>query len=218
MNVTIVSCLYGTGYERFITGWAQSIEGLNTQPDEVIVGVDRTAFERGQHIPRALAVRNHCDWRHPQAFHLQKAIERAETEWVWILDMDDFALPDALDGLEDIDADVMVVGYQRSDGVTYIPPQLTAVEYLLGGSNPFPAGSIIRRESFLKVGGFPDVAFQDYGLWRRMATAWMRFQASHRAHYVYRLHEHSRTSTELLPDRRRAHLRELQNSEAAHVG
>jgi hypothetical protein len=76
---------------------------------------------------------------------LHDAIMAATSEWVWILDIDDLALPDALDGLDKVDGDVWQMGYQTDDGhgnvSGYEPPQLTAEEYLDQRGNPFTAGS-----------------------------------------------------------------------------
>lgn len=213
---TIVSCLYGNAYNRFVNQWAASIAQLNTKPADIIVATDRTVAERGYHISHAQAVINECTWRHPQAFHLQQAIEAAQTEWVWILDMDDQALPDALDGIDQVQADVWQMGYERSDGHVHIPPQLTAAEYLTEKGNHFTACSAIRTDAFRDAGGFPDVAFQDFGLWRRLALIGASFQSSGRAHYRYNLHENTRTVLELVPDMREQHMAEMIVSEAAN--
>ena len=144
-----------------------AVEALHPVPDEVIVG---GPIRLGQ-----------CSWRHPQAFYLQKAIEHADTDWVVISDIDDLLYPDALAGLEDVAADVWQMGFDD-----YVVPQLTAEEYLRLEGNPFVGSSAIRVSSFHAVGGFHDIAFQDWGLWRRMARAGMTFESSGRAHFRYR--------------------------------
>ena len=121
------------------------------------------------------------------------------------------------DGIEDVESDAWILGYHRQNGEYYTAPQLTASEYLEQPGNPFPACSAIRRDSYLRAGGFPDVAFQDYGLWRRMAHVGMTFQASTRAHYRYSLHSGARSNVELLDDRRAAHMAEMRESEVTLV-
>lgn len=207
MSVTVVSCVYGSrGYERFVPRWHAALGVLRRWPDEIIVATDRShgLWE----FARELVAQ--CSWLHPQAFYLQQAVEAAETEWVWIVDMDDLVLPDGLDGLEQVDADVWQMGYRISDGDKHIAPQLTGAEYLALESNPFAAGSAFRTDAFHKCGGFPDAAFQDWGLWRRMAQHGATFLASDRAHYRYIRHEKTRSAVELTSDLRGDHIEEMR--------
>jgi hypothetical protein len=202
--VTVVSCLYGDrGYDRFIGEWQASLRGLTVKPAAAIVFADRH-YE----IPDAYVFVTGCRWKHPQAYYQNKAVSLALTEWVWILDIDDTALPDALEGIEDVPADVWLMGYER-EGVTYTSPQMTAAEYLNLNGNPFGGASAIRVEAFRRAGGFPDVAFQDWALWRRLAGIGATFQASDRAHYRYNRHSQTRTAVELLPELRTEHLEEM---------
>lgn len=209
--VTIVTCVYGNRrYARFVQRWSRAITKLTTQPEAVIISTD-------QPIPAdhgfADILHTENQWRHPQAYHLQNAISAARSDWVWILDIDDTALPDALDGIAHVEADVWQMGYQRSDGEVHIPPQLTASEYLVAEGNPFTGASAIYREAFKDCGGFPDVAFQDFGLWRRLALIGGTFLSSGRAHYKYNLHPDTRTELELVPDRRAEFMAEMVDSE-----
>lgn len=214
MSVTVVSCVYGErGYERFIDGWAASITALNRRPDHVIVGCDGTyglpAFVR--------AIVKPCPWLHPQAFYLQEAIHAASTEWVWILDIDDRAMPDALDGIDEVAADVWAMGYRRSDGELYVPPALSAEKVLASPRNMIPAGSAIRIDAFRRCGGFRDVAFQDWSLWRILASNGATFQTSGRIHYRYRRHAATRSTVELTTDRRPGHLAEMMANELVNA-
>lgn len=202
--VTIVSCLYGETHDRFVGDWLDSVRSLETKPAEVIVAADH--INQRLVYPEIYAfATDYCDWRYPQAFYLNQAILAANTEWVWILDIDDAALPDALDGIDAVDADVWQMGYIRSsDAETHIPPAKPDPK-----RNLFTAGSAIRRDAFEEVGGFRDVAFQDWDLWCRMLLLERRFESSGRAHYLYRIHEHSRTNVELGEKNRAAHIEEM---------
>lgn len=205
MSVSVISCLYGDrGYDRFLSEWEYSLKELNVRPNEIIVAADRLYPIRSAHVFVSDSL-----WKHPQAYFLQWAAHLTQTEWIWILDMDDLALPDALDGLEDVTADVWQMGYERSDGEVYCPPQINGDEYRAMPGNPFTAGSAIRRSTFMRAGGFPDAAFQDWGLWRRLARIGATFEASGRAHYRYRLHERTRTALELTVDKRDTYIEEM---------
>lgn len=209
MSVTVVSCVYGDrGYERFLSEWDYAIRHLDPRPDSAIVISDRAQTLKGAHV----LVAPSCRWQHPQAYYLQLAVERARTDWVWIVDIDDQALPDALEGLEAVTADVWAVGY-ISEGETYVPPAWTAQEIAGSSRNVIPAGSMIRTEAFQRAGGFPDAAFQDWGLWRRLARSGATFESSTRPHYRYNRHATTRTAVELVPERRGHHLAEMFKTE-----
>lgn len=189
MTVTIISCLYGTTHTEFLPRWLEATDRI--PHDARIVATDR--------IP--------CSWRYPQAFYLNWAAYAAQTEWVWISDIDDLPLPDALDGLDEVDADVWLTGFGHPI------PRLTNAEYLASPENVYPGSSAFRTETFRGVGGFPDIAFQDWGLWRRLARAGATFEPSERAHFHYTQHAASRTLTDITHDRREAHLAELYADE-----
>ena len=207
--VTVVSSVYGDrNYHSFVPRWFKAIRNLENPPAEIIIGTDRPTYES------AVEVVSENRWTYPQAFHLQDAISHASTEWVWICDIDDLAMPDALNGIEDVTEDVWQMGYVRQpDELYYVPPQLAAAEVLASEKNRFVAGSAFRRDAFEEVGGFPDVAFQDWGLWRRMALHGMRFKSSGRAHFYYNRHLATRGATELTMDRRVAQTAEMMESE-----
>lgn len=193
--VTVVSCVYGE-YQRFIPGWEAAVRALDPAPEAVIVATGGN--------PR---------WKHPQAQYLLEAFLRVETEWTWIHDIDDLAFPDALQGIDEVAADVWQMGFENSEGERYVVPHLTNEEFLALDQCPYVAGSAIRTDSFFAAGGFQDIAFQDWGLWRRVALAGMNFQTSGRTHFRYMRHPKTRSVTELTPDRRAANIAEMMETE-----
>lgn len=212
VSVTVVSCVYGNAYDHFIAEWAESVATLSPRPDEVIVASDRDRL-----IPHARVVVSDCPWQHPQAWHLREAIEYASSDWIWQLDIDDRAMPDALDGLDDVAAAVWQMGFLRSDGEVYCPPDITGDEFLASERNVFTAGSAFRTTWFWRAGGFADVALQDWLLWRRMAKAGAWFRSSGRTHYYYQRHEGTRGATELGMEHRAEHLAEMLLAETEGV-
>lgn len=198
MSVTVVSCVYGDRFPHFIPRWQLFVNALTPAADAVIVASDRVHDIKGAEV-----VVSDCPWKHPQAWYLNQAIEAAETDWVWIVDIDDCAMSDGLRGLEDVEADVWQVGYRRSDGEVYIP-KIASHCYVEG--NLCVAGSMIRKDAFP---GFSDVAFQDWNLWTQLVIAGADFAYSDRAHYHYMRHPHTRSETELTPETRDAHIQEM---------
>lgn len=208
MSVAVVSCLYGDTFSRFAREWAEHIHALDPAADEVIVASDRDRL-----IPGSKVVVSDCPWRYPQAWYLKEAICFAASDWVWICDIDDRAMPDALKDLDDIDADVWQMGFHRSDGETYLPPPMNGWEFIQSDRNVFTAGSAFRVTAFWRAGGMADVALQDWSLWRRLALSGARFASSSRPHYWYQRHNETRGATELTLDRRPEHLEEMFRAE-----
>lgn len=209
MTVTVVTCVYGTQYGEFIDRWADSVEHLQPAPDHVIVASDSPYT-----IPCAETLM--ADYEgHPQAFYQQLAVTHADTDWVWPLDIDDLAIPNALRGLDKVKADVWQMGFDRSDGEMYLPPQLTNRAYLAQSANVYVGSSAIRCDAFHAAGGIPDIALQDWGLWRRMARNGAKFESSGRVHFRYMRHPLTRGENELTTADRPEHLAEMMEAERA---
>jgi hypothetical protein len=213
MTVTVVSCVYGD-YPRFSGRWARAVGGLDPAPDAVVVASDTNLD-----IDGAWTIKSVCDWKHPQAYYLQLAITRATTDWVWIVDIDDIPYKDGLDGLEELAdwVDVWQMGFDRSDGETYVPPALSPDEFLASDRNVYVGTSAIRTDIFHDCGGYPDVALQDWGLWRRLARHRAIVESSGRTHFRYVRHPDTRGENELTVDVRPDHLAEMMEAELAHA-
>ncbi len=212
MTVTVVSCVYGSGFEDFIDRWAAAIAALEPKPDAVIVASDRSYY-----VPGAETIEAECDGTYPQAFYQQLAVDSTDTDWVWLLDIDDLAIPNALRGLDAVKADVWQMGFDRSDGEVYVPPLLSNDEYLASKRNVYVGGSCVRTDALLEVGGIPDVALQDWALWRRLARAGAKIVPSARVHFRYMRHDLTRGETELVLERRQQHLVEMMEAELAYA-
>lgn len=185
LDVTVISCLYGQTHDLFLDEWLEAVRRLDPSPAEVILATDRCPF-----IPDVFVVthRNH-DWNYPQAFYLNKALEKVETDWIWIVDIDDLVFPDALKGLEQNAASVIQMGFERSDGEIHLPQWN-------GPINQYVAGSIIRTEAIRSVGGFRDVEHQDSDLWERLRANGWWFTGADRPRFYYRRHPAARTERE----------------------
>jgi hypothetical protein len=208
VDVTVISCLYGETHDQFIEDWSGGVKALRPFPYGIaIVACDRPRTVLGGRVVMP------CTWKHPQAYYLQQALELVDTHWVWLHDIDDVARSNALKGIQCVDADVWQLGYYRSDGETYIPPQLDAADVLEAETNPFVSGSCVRTAKLREIGGFPDVALQDWALWRRLALAGAIFQSSSRVHFDYRRHPEARGERELTLEHRADDVREMLDAE-----
>lgn len=200
-SVSVVSCCYGT-FARFVPRWSEYVRALDPAPDDVIVACDQPL-----QIPLARTIVSPCPWKHPQAWYLNLAIEVAATDWVWIVDIDDCVMRDGLVGVETFDSDVLQVGYVRSDGEECFPGLTDLRDLHL--RNGLTSGSLIRVEAFRRIGGFRDVAFQDWDLWRRFLEDGSWFGFLGRATYHYMRHPYTRSETELRPELRDVHIAEM---------
>ena len=188
MGVTIFAGLYGDVYDSYVSKWLKAVKAA--KPDRIIIGSDRDRTIDGVDV-----VVGTCTGTHPSAFFQNLAAGKARTEWVWQMQIDDLIHKDALTGLDEVTADVWQVGYDRTDGARYIPPALSAGELLAAPDNPFVMASPVRRKAFAAVGGYPDIAYEDWGLWRLMARAGYTFAAAGKTAFAYNWHpETSRTS------------------------
>ncbi len=202
MSVTVVSCCYGSLFQSFRPRWEAAVEKLDPAPDAVYVADDR------HHV---------SNWKHPQAFHLARAFYRVETDWAVICDIDDLVFTDALAGLDEVAADVWQLGFVSSDGESYVPPTLTNGAYLALDSNPYVGSSAIRVAAYNAVGGFPDVALQDWALWRNLARNGATFQSSGRTHFRYMRHPYARGEIETNLEARPDHLKEMETYAYDHA-
>jgi hypothetical protein len=141
VSVTVISCLYGKTHTRFLREWVTAIEALDPAPSEVILSTDVSRF-----IPEVNSVchRMGGGWKYPQAYHLTKALGLVATDWVWIHDIDDLAFPDALEGVDEVEADVFQMGYLRSDGEVHLPSPLVEE-----GKNRWSLGHVSARRCFV---------------------------------------------------------------------
>lgn len=186
MTFTIVSTIWGDKYDAYIPDWLASVEAL--EPDDVIVATDK--------------LRNFPDWvrqvqtvfegRYPAAFYLNQACSKVVTDWVWVSDMDDRIRPNMTYILDD-SFDIIGVGYERSDGMLYIPAQFDNQEMLDMSWNPIPASSPFKRQVW-EANPYPDIAHQDWGFWRKAMRAGFVYKTAGRIVYDYAWHPESSIS------------------------
>lgn len=186
MSVTVISCLYGSTHDRFYMDWLAAVHKLDPAPAEVIVATDRY-----RHLTDGVLEVFHRNnsFRFPQAFYLNKALDAVETDWIWQLDIDDLAFPDALADIDLQGVDVFQMGYERSDGLIHLPRAD-------GPLNQYVAGSLIRTGAIRHIGGFRDVEHQDSDIWKRLLEVGAVFAAADRPRFYYRRHTDARTERE----------------------
>ena len=125
--------------------------------------------------------------------------------------------PTASQGLDDVASDVWQIGFERSDGEIHLPPKTHGCGVLVVGANHYVGAAMIRTDIFHDVGGFPDVAFQDWALWRKLARHGATVEPSDRPTSSYMRHPRTRGATELTTDVRPEHIAEMMEAEHAYA-
>lgn len=115
-------------------------------------------------------------------------VARATTTWVAFVDDDDRIDPEHLAALlaHAEDADVVYSDW-RTEGRDGFGPDPCEDYAQLAARNWIPVTALVRRETFLAVGGFPTtMQHEDHGLWQRVWRAGGRFRRVPRVTWTYR--------------------------------
>lgn len=192
-TIAVVAACIGSTYWGFLPEWAQRVSALNRVPDEVAIVTDapehvRAGLDHELPISWVLPQRN---WRNHAAYLVNDAIAAIGSEWVAKLDIDDLALPNYLDGVDDADADVWCVGY-RINGNDIVIPQWDAAAILRASNNLLASCSPFRRWLWA-LAEWPDSVFDDWCFWLHAAYNDARFQTSGAIGYEYRQHPNQTT-------------------------
>jgi hypothetical protein len=182
VDVTIMAWIYGEYYDQFLPRWVEAIKNLNTKPKRVIVISDRP---RKIDIAEVVIIRPDPKWNTPNPHYANWVANNTNTKWLLLADIDDMVKPDILDGLENVDADVYLMGLDINGVETYLPPHLTNEQIYSLPNCYFAFGSPIKREWALKF-PFHDTPYGDWIFWREIARAGARFAWSGRVGYWYR--------------------------------
>lgn len=156
---------------------------------EAVASVAAQTFEPLAHL---IAL----DYKRVGAPFVRNALARVvDADWLAFLDDDDLFLPHHLETLMAASAGADVVyswsEVQGRDGWSCNQHFDAAA---LRRANTIPVTAMIRRSTFLKVGGFPDMReLSDWGLWLRALDAGSRFVCVPEVTWVYRFQPDSMT-------------------------
>lgn len=185
-TVGVFGVQFNGWYEEWIDGWFDAC--LSAGFDQVVLASDRV-----RSVPAGvqLVVCPPCDQMYPIPYFSNLAVEALGTEWCWNMDIDDVVFPSALREIKVVDADVYAAGLIRSDGVKGVSRGLHWYQVAGSTFNPVNAGSAFKKWLWFQVGGYPDIGFHDWGLWRLMGRAQARFACSGSPDYLHRVGHNS---------------------------
>jgi hypothetical protein len=164
-DVSLVSAVWGR-FMSHLPGWFEMVGRLDPAPAEVIVATFPEHVEELRGYPCTVVVEERpvplgcalVPWMGNQAGFA------ASCTWLANLAMDDRMMPDALWGLDEVDADIVSISAQLSDGRLV---QARGEQNLRTVAEDMVLGpSYIRSELFRRVGGWrADRLLADWWLW-----------------------------------------------------
>jgi len=180
-DVTIITAIYGDKYDQYIEGWSEAIDNLTIKPKRIICASDRLRNIRAERIVSQPAP----GWVWKSPWYWNSAAEMSDTEWIWVLDIDDRIKPNALENLIEQTCDIWLVGIDINGTENYLPPRLTNEQIAASEHCYFCCGSPIRR-SWWQHNPYRDLAFTDWAMWRTSAKMGARFEWADKVGYYYR--------------------------------
>lgn len=163
-DVAVVTAVWGS-YMRFVPQWFEMVARLDPQPAEVIVATLPLHERELSNYPCRVVIERLAPKGHYMIPWMFNAAARVATStWLANVAMDDELLPDGLEGLGSVTADIVSVSMLTTNGV-YV--QARGEENLRRVADNMVLGcSFIRTELFKRVGGWPsDVLLSDWQLW-----------------------------------------------------
>lgn len=177
-------------YYHHLPQWADSIKALQRQPDEVIIAASEPwrvwvgLDDMGVDLPglRVLAVNGPF----LLSRFLNVAVAASHSDWIAWIGVDDAYRPEALNGLDDCPADILIYGMQiEGQGVWHGGLLADSPLY-----NPIPCGSPFRRtlwaQNPFNEGLFP---YEDWAFWIAAHHAGAKAIPSGRIDFDYHLHD-----------------------------
>jgi len=182
VDVTIMAWIYGENYDQFLPQWLDGIQNLNTKPKRIIVCSDRPRqIENVEVIVKPIEF----DWKVPNPHYANFICAYTDTEWMLLMDIDDVIDSQCLDGLNEIDADVWLMGININGQEKYLPPQMSNYSISTDPNCYFCFGSPFKRKLALDH-PFHDSPYTDWIFWRQIARAGAKFEWANKIGYKYR--------------------------------
>lgn len=128
--------------------------------------------------------------------------KKAETEWLCFLDADDLldskyleSMQESIDSIDGKDYLIQPSTMMKKDGNILKFPHLIPARNIYDG-NWMVIGTLVRKDSFLEVGGFSDQwpIYEDWDLWIRCVRGGSKYITQEKAIYIVNVNEGSRNN------------------------
>jgi hypothetical protein len=172
LSLAVHTSSHAERYGVFIPRYWEAMKSLNRQPDQIVILYHESNLARfpesvpSQYKSRVKVVETN---KQHSAETVNLNIEAAETDWVAFCGLDDQLFPEAYDELTDVgEAEILVGNVKMSNGVDFRgvwDPEL------LKSRNTLTALSPYRKALWERVGGWPNIRWNDWGFWIKCAMA-----------------------------------------------
>lgn len=151
-TITLYTTSWGGYWDTYGQQWASLVNNFNTTPDEILILSDEpldTSLLVHNNIKNIVAVppKN----ARKASYYKNLAVEKASSDWVVQLDLDDRAFPNYLDDL-DPESDIHAFSFSQGDN-EYYPDKDSLYNRLAGisGKNMIPGTSAIKKNFASKI-------------------------------------------------------------------
>ena len=190
VTVGIVTVAHGHRYQQYLLEWAEAVARLERAPDHITIVGDALDQTISNALDEALGDWTHItserEFQHHPQYLVNDAIRFTATEWICKMDADDLIYPDALNTIDNTQADVLMWGIHLN-GRNLYPQNINREHILASPHNLVFSGSPFRRWIW-EAAPYRDMIYEDWAFWIEAAKHGARFQATSTIGYEYRLH------------------------------
>lgn len=167
LPVSLVTMAEGESFSPFVEPWREAVSNMARKPDEIIIVIgheDKTGIKNydWSGIPTKIITLN-------EPFsntYFNAAVNAASGDWISFCGIDDFMLRNAyivINDDSDIHVGIVLLDNERPWRGSWNPEHLRHF-------NTLPAHSLYKKDLWIKVGGYPDIHWNDWGFWLKCAT------------------------------------------------
>jgi hypothetical protein len=172
MTLAVHTSSHAERYGVFIPRYWQAMRGLNRQPDQIVILHHSSNLTRfPESVPKEYRSRVkvvETDKEHGAAT-VNLNIAAVDTDWVAFCGLDDQLFPEAYDEIAGVgDAEILVGNVRMSNGVEFRgvwDPESLKTRNTLTALSPY------RKALWERVGGWPNIRWNDWGFWIKCAMA-----------------------------------------------
>jgi hypothetical protein len=194
-------------YYDFLTGWCESIQALNRQPDKIVIAAHDANKVRGIVAPllsnaTVVQVDEDFSW----GYYLNRAVEACETDWIAWIGVDDRYRPCALDGIDCATVDIVGFGmkYEKDGRQWHYGGRIQDWPHY----NPLPPGSPFRRHLWEKLPFQSQLFWPDLAFWASADFLGANAIGTGRIDFDYAYHS---SQVDTTPDVNKKHLADICN-------
>lgn len=182
MSITLYTLAWGEYWEKYGDAWTKNIKNLNPQPDKVIIISDKLIDSEFQVFvtdkPESGIIAHFRNF----------ALQNINTTHMVASDLDDEPYPNLLSNIN-YDYDINAFSYISENGTEYhfnkeIWDNLFNSDHYSFAN--IPGVSLIKVDSIKDCGGYPDIEYEDAGLWIKMRMANKSVYSNNQIRFVYK--------------------------------